>query len=140
VQANDAPGGWRQSADIENSRCQDGRSACTEVGNITGGTVADIGATGRKDFRGVDRSHHLSAARAHAIVHEKAVEADPFVAERITFIRSDHGGREPCNVFGRGEAWPGRSIRIPSFSATAVGGDNLGRCRVNWMLTRRFEQ
>jgi DNA-binding NtrC family response regulator len=56
------------------------QSACTEVGNVTGGSVADIGAAGWKDFCTVDSSHHLPAARAHATVHQESVEADTFVA------------------------------------------------------------
>jgi len=54
-------------------------SACAEVGDVTRGSVADIGAAGRKDFCAVDSSHHLPAARAHAALHEQPVEADTFV-------------------------------------------------------------
>src|SRR5260370_24233348 len=86
------------------------QSACTEVGNVTGGIVADIGAAGWKDFGAMNSSHHLPAARAHAAVHEESVETDTFVAQRITLVDADHGGREPCYVFGGGERRPGQRV------------------------------
>lgn len=57
-----------------------GQSARAEVGNVTGGSVADIRAAGWKDFGAVDSAHHLPAPRAHAVVHQEPVEDDTFVA------------------------------------------------------------
>src|SRR5271154_3628077 len=70
-------------------------SACAEMGDVTRGGMADVGATGRKvDFGAVDSSHHLPAGRAHAALQQEPVEADAFVPKRVTFINADHDGRE----------------------------------------------
>ena len=44
------------------------QSARTEARDISGGIAADVRAAGRKDFRAMDSSHYLPAARANAIV------------------------------------------------------------------------
>lgn len=44
------------------------QSARTEARDISGGIMTDVRAAGWKDFRAMDGSHYLPAARAHAIV------------------------------------------------------------------------
>jgi hypothetical protein len=53
--------------------------------------VADIRAASWKNFGAVESSHHLPAARTHAVVQEEPVETETFVAQRITLIDADHG-------------------------------------------------
>lgn len=72
--------------------------------------MTDIRTADWKDFRAMDSSHQLPTARADPAVYEKSIETHPFIAQRVTLINADHGGRESLYVFGGGKSRPSQRV------------------------------
>jgi len=78
------------------------QSANREIRNVAGGGASDIGADGRQeDLDAVTSAHHLAATRRNPAIHQKPVEGDALIAQRIALVDADDRRRQAFDISKR---------------------------------------
>jgi hypothetical protein len=68
--------------------------------------VSDIGTGSRQKLDAVTGAHHLAATRRDAVIYQKPIEGDAFIAQRVALVDADDRRRQALDILACGEAGP----------------------------------
>jgi len=95
----------------------------SKVCDVDGGRASDIGTDSRQKLDSVTGAHHLATTRRDTAIHEKPIESDALIAQRIALVDADDRRWQTLDVLAGREAGPGERVAgVKGLDAVGHGG------------------
>ena len=66
--------------------------------------MSDIRTDSRQKLEAVTGAHHLAATRRDAAIHQKPIEGDALITQRVALVDADDRRRQALDILACGEA------------------------------------